>query len=120
MRTIGDILEAKDRSKGAAEHFIIFFDGPENGDFIGGMVTSQINKNVPMKEFHFEKNAENGNQYKFQFKNTNLVIAKLIKFDKWGPFTKIGKLTNLGIKFVESTIGHLHEETWEDYLLRSK
>ena len=121
MRERGDIFEANDRGYHAGKHYIIFYSGNSDIDFIGAMVThSQNEKNVQMSEQHFENISEDGTQYKFQFDNTNLVKAKLFKFESWGPFTKIGKLTDSGIKFVEKTIDHLPAETWEEYKERTK
>ncbi len=43
-----------------------------------------------------------------------------MKFEQWGPFAKIGQLTNSGISFVENNIDNLPAETWEAYLARTK
>lgn len=119
MRQRGDILEASNRARNAGRHYIVFYDGYDDVNFIGGMVTHmESDKNVPMSDIHFEKTSEDGNDYKFQFENTQLVIAKLMKFEAWGPFTKVGKLSDEGVQFVESIIDNLPQETWEEYLYR--
>src|SRR5690606_32681248 len=120
MRSRGDILEASNRAKNAGKHFIIFFDGYDDTNFIGCMVTHlESDNNVKMYQSHFNKTDNNGMNYKFQFDNTNLVIAKLYKVESWGPFDKIGELTTEGITFVEQTIQELPAETWEEYLIRT-
>lgn len=45
--------------------------------------------------------------------------TNLFKLQDWGPFTKVGELTDRGIKFIEATIDDLHPETWDDYLART-
>ena len=55
-------------------------------------------------------------KYELQYNNTHLVKAKLLKRNEWQPFRKIGKLSDAGIKFVESKIDQEHEKLWEDYI----
>ena len=119
-RYIGDILEAKDRSENAGIHYIIFYDGYDDSEFIGGMLTSTdlFPQNVKMNVSHFVENDENGNNYKVTFKNSKLVPAKLYKPENWGPFKKVGQLSEKGIAFVEEHIGHLESEFWEEYILK--
>ena len=117
MRQRGDILEASNRACNAGRHYIIFYEGFDDINFIGGMVTHmKSDRNIAMSQKHFEKNDEAGNKFKFQFKNTQLVIAKLMKFETWGPFRKVGALSKDGIQFVEKAIDGLLKETWEVYL----
>lgn len=121
MRKRGDILEASNRAYDAGRHYIVFYDGYDDTNFIGGMVTHMpSHKNAVMNQSHFYRTDSGGNNYKFQFDNSNLVIAKLMKFEAWGPFTKVGELTPEGINFVEITIGDLNSETWEEYRERTK
>ena len=119
MRQRGDILEASNRARDAGKHYIIFYEGFDEINFIGGMVTHmESERNIAMSENHFEKNDKLGNGYKFQFENTQLVIAKLMKFETWGPFTKVGALSEAGMQFVQNIIDDLPLETWEEYLHR--
>lgn len=121
MNQKGNILEASNRAFNAGKHYIVYFEGYDDINFIGGMITHMPSKkNIKMADSHFKKLDESGTNYKVQFDNTNLVIAKLKKFINWGPFTKVGELTNEGITFVEKTIGHLNEETWEEYVERTE
>lgn len=114
----GDILEASDRRPFAGKHYIIFYDDYNGNDFVGAMITHSAfpDKNVQMEPSHFET----ADSYKITYGDSWLVIAKLRKFQSWGPFTKVGKLTDSGIKFVESNIDHLDIETWDEYLNRTR
>lgn len=119
-RNIGDILEAKDRSVNAGRHYIIFFDGYNDSEFIGGMLTTTelFPQNILMTESHFINMDENGNEFKVTYKNSKLVPAKLYKPENWGPFEKVGQLSEEGIAFVKEHIGHLEAEFWKNYILK--
>lgn len=119
MNKRGDILEAANRHVSAGLHYIIYYDGYDSFNFIGAMIThSNTIKNTSMNKSHFIEKDSLGNYYKVQFDDTYLVKAKLMKFESWGPFTKVGELSPEGVKFVESTIDNLISETWEEYLSR--
>jgi len=118
-RKRGDILEATDRTSGI--HYIVYYNEQNETNFIGGMITHLENKkNKPMKECHFKIFDENGVKYKITYDKTNLVVAKLVKFESWGPFTKVGELTQEGIEFVINTIDKLNSETFKEYSIRTK
>jgi hypothetical protein len=119
-RKIGDILEASNKSKGAGIHYIIFYQGYNDIEFMGGMLTSTelFPQNILMNDNHFVEKDEKGKDFKVTFKNSKLVPAKLYKPENWGPFDKVGQLTELGIAFVEENIGHLEAEFWEEYILK--
>jgi hypothetical protein len=120
-RCRGDILEAKNRAKTAGRHFIVYYSGNNDNDFIGGMITHKLSeKNKLMEETHFGILDKKGIKNKVIYDNTSLVIAKLVKFESWGPFTKVGKLSKEGVKFVVDNIGKLSAETWDEYLMRTK
>lgn len=120
-RQRGDILEAKNRAKTAGRHFIIYYDGGNDTNFIGGMITHKLSeKNKSMLKSHFEALNEKGVKNKVVYDNTSLVIAKLVKFESWGPFTKIGKLSKEGIEFMVDAIDNLNSETWDEYIKRTK
>ena len=121
MANRGDILKATKRGKKAGEHLIIFYANHDTRNFIGAMIThSSGSNNIAMGKTHFHEQDGPGKKHKVAYDNTFLVKAKLMKFASWGPFTKVGELTADGIKFVEQTIGSLTEETWEEYLIRTK
>jgi hypothetical protein len=74
------------------------YDG--NGDFSGIMLTSSepngIFDNVLMAENHFEIG------YEITFSNSHFVNHVFIKFEGWGPFELVGRLTSEGIAFIEN------------------
>jgi hypothetical protein len=119
-RNIGDILEATDRTRVAGFHYMIFYDGYDDNEFIAGVLTS-TNKfpiNILMTNLHFVEKDEFGNDFKITYKNSKLVPAKLFKPEEWGPFEKVGQLTDEGIAFLHQHIGNLHAEYWQNYILR--
>lgn len=120
LRDIGDILEASDRSREAGFHYIIFYDGYSDNEFMAGVLTStdKYPVNILMNLNHFLQKDENGNDFKVTFKNSKLVPAKLYKPENWGPFEKVGQLTEDGIAFVKEHVSHLEAEFWEEYILK--
>ena len=75
-----------------------FYDG--NSDFHGIMLTHtepnrQFN-NVPMAANHFE------NGHEVVFSNTHFVNQLFVKFQGWGAFELVGRLTAEGIEFIET------------------
>lgn len=119
--TRGDILRARLRDIRRGYHYIIYYSGYDDSSFLGGMIThSASNLNTPMIENHFVQNDENGVAYQIRFDNSHLVIAKLIKPEFWGYFTKVGQLSNDGIEFFENTIANLDEETFSEYFKRTR
>ena len=76
------------------------YDG--NSDFKGVMLThaspdGQFD-NILMASNHFEDGYEVG------FSDTHFVNQLFIKFQKWGPFELVGKLTKEGIMFIEENL----------------
>jgi hypothetical protein len=119
-RNKGDILQATNRSRVAGFHFIIFYEGYEDNEFLAGVITTtdKFPVNYVMQSNHFVEEDDNGKHYKITFKNSKLVPAKLFKPEQWGPFDKVGQLTAEGICFIEKHIGQLEPEYWEDYILK--
>jgi len=116
----GDILEAADRELTKGRHYILYYEGFSHDDFIGGMIThSDIHGNLKMQNDHFESFDHNGSKYKVIYDETYLVNAKLIKPHVWGPFSKVGSLSESGITFFENSINYLPSETFEDYRRRT-
>ncbi|MDL2141696.1 hypothetical protein QQY79_04125 [Flavobacterium tructae] len=112
----GDILEAANRELTKGRHFIIYYEGFSQDDFIGGMIThSEINGNLKMDINHFEILDENGEEYKVIYDDSYIVNAKLIKPHVWGPYTKVGSLSVSGITFFENNIAELEPQTFANY-----
>ena len=119
-RNIGDILEASDRDREAGFHFIIFYDGHDDDEFLAGVLTStdKYPVNIVMNNKHFQYSDENDFTFKVTYKNSKLVPAKLFKPEQWGPYHKVGQLTEEGIDFVRKHIEALQPEYWQDYILK--
>lgn len=116
----GDILAARDRRRVAGLHYIIYYDRINTDEFLGAIITTSGNypQNIPMLDEHFTEFDADGNAYQITNNNSYLVPAKLIKLESWGPFTKVGSLTNQGIRFIERIIGDLEPIVWEDAIRR--
>lgn len=118
---IGDILEATHRDLTKGRHYIIYYEGHSKNDFCGGMIThSNDANNVKMDKGHFIEKDEKGVNYKIVFDETYLVKGKFLKSEVWGPFTKVGCLTEDGIGFLKATIGGLSSESFGEYFYRTK
>lgn len=76
------------------------YDG--NSDFRGIMIThtgpSQSFNNILLDTGHFETG------YKVGFSNSYFVNQVFMKFQNWGPFELVGKLTPEGINFIEDRL----------------
>ncbi len=119
MFTKGDILQANHRKFTEGYHYIIFYEGHSKNNFIGGMITHRdINKNIPMLRGHFNEIDGDGKEFKVQYDKTFLVNAKLMKPERWGPYNKVGALTQEGIDFFEKVIENLPLETFAHYYKR--
>jgi len=117
----GDILEATNRAVDAGYHYIIFYEGLNDQNFIGGMLTgSSMRGNISFVGLHFEVTNQSGVQWSIPSKKSYLVKAKLMKLHTWGPFRQVGKLTEEGCTLMYNTINDLQSETWDEYLNRTK
>lgn len=111
----GDIVYGRKNSD--AVHPIVYLQDKDSDFFIGAMLTksNKFAGNILMKREHFKVDDANGSKFEFQFKNTHLVKAKLLKRNEWQPFRKIGELTDEGISFIESKINIEPEKLWEEH-----
>ncbi len=114
----GDIISGFKRGRDEAFHFIVFLDGRDTDSFIGAVLThsSRYKNNTLMEDGHFEKVTSENKEYKFKFDNTYLVEGRFIKLQDWKPFEKIGKLTNLGVEFLDSKISLKEIMLWDEYI----
>ena len=114
----GDILKGSKRGRDAAFHFIVFLEGKNDDSFIGAVLThsNRHKNNILMKEEHFQKTTADVKKHEFGFDNTHLVKGRFIKLQNWGPFEKIGELTEAGIEFVESETGAEEPMLWDEYI----
>jgi hypothetical protein len=118
MFTRGDIVIGNDRRYSAAKHPIIYLEGDLSVDFIGVMLTSSstYSTNIWLPEEYVISRNEHGDLYVFQHKNTHFVSIRLLKPISWGPFKKVGKITEQGILFIEKEINNIQPIYWDDFL----
>lgn len=121
----GDIIwtvNKANRSFDKARHPIIYLSEKDANRFIGAMITSKFHEypdNQPMSDDYFETYDDDGDEYEVPYKKSLIVKAKLIKFEEWGQFKIVGRLTQKGLELVLHHIDSLHEETWGQYLDRN-
>lgn len=117
----GDILKASKRQRDKWRHFVVYFEQLSEHDFIGGMIThADFSQNLKMSADLFNTLDPNGTKYEVVYDGSFLVKAKLIKPHDWGPFSKVGELSEKGIEFFELAIKDLKLETFTDYLKSNK
>lgn len=117
----GDILEATDTSMTAGRHFIIFWSNNHGLSFLGLMLTHSNEKdNIELEASHINEENESGKKYKFQWDDTFVVNQVFYKYDKWGPFTKIGELTTKGLKFINENISDNEPTSFSNYYKNTK
>ena len=95
----GQILLASKRAWHEGFHLIVYLKQSNKmpGHFIGLMLsTKDTDGNIKMEPDHFT----NG----FIYNNTHVANLVLLKPESWGPFRKIGSLSNAGIAFVNEKI----------------
>ena len=110
----GDIVRANRRRRHEGYHYIVVWnDFVEGRDFIGVMLTraSQYPDNIPMSIDHFVQGTELVHN-----KSQHFVNRLFIKFAAWGPFTKVGELTEAGARFVEDNLQDIEPVTCERIL----
>jgi hypothetical protein len=114
----GDIIVGSDRKPTAALHPIVYIEGDLEKDFTGVMLTKSglYPDNIRMEKEHFKEQDAEGTKFVTQFEDSHFVKVKLMKKIEWGPFTKTGELTEIGIKFIESKLQDLKPIYWEGYL----
>ncbi len=118
MYTKGDILKGE-----GIVHRIVYLDNKDDYYFIASMLTHSTDKkypnNISLKSEHFEKFDENNNKFEFVFENTYFVKLKLEKKIEWGPYSRMGKLTSEGIKFLEDQLKSLEPTEWRKYMVKA-
>jgi len=112
----GDILKSKHED---AVHPIIFLEGYDDSYFIGAMISTKGPErhldSIPMEKEHFEEIDENGEVYEIYFGPSFLVDALLLKEHRWKPFDKTGRLTPVGVEFVQDRIMGKYPMLWKEY-----
>lgn len=109
----GDILIGR-----KTNHPIIYFSDKNIHQFFGCIIThsSKYSNNIPMNNNHFKVNDESGKLYEIQFENSFVARLKLEKKNEWGPFKKVGKLTDDGKLFIKANVKYESPTTWSEYI----
>ncbi len=108
---IGDIILGAHRSKNKAFHPIIYLGEYDTIFFSGVMLTHDSRKeNIALLDEHFEQRIDNDER------NSFIVPNYLLKKHEWGPFKKVGKLSENGLKFIHKNIEETEPVIWEEYL----
>lgn len=121
MKTVsfikGDIIWVKRNRRNPQElrHPAVVWDESveDDADFHGIMLShsprSERFDNILMSIEHFEVGS------KVTFSNTHFVNQLFIKFQEWGPFYKVGKITARGIEFIETNLSQTEPLSFEFY-----
>ncbi|MFC4874162.1 hypothetical protein [Negadavirga shengliensis] len=110
----GEIIRATERKKSKGFHYIaVWEDFNEGMDFPGIMLTSstadKYADNIPLDQSHIMEGHD------FKWKATHFVSRVFIKLSDWGPFTKVGELTGLGINFIKENLQDVPPVTFDKY-----
>ena len=108
----GDIIQGSKCCFCEAYHPIIYLGGNTRAP-IGAVFTHSGNYscNKLMQPEYFEESKKwfNGECESY------LIAHKFQKLEEWGPYCKVGKLTDAGLRFVEELVGHLTSEPYSEY-----
>ncbi len=110
----GDII------KGAkTRHPIIYLEDRDQDTFRGLVIThsqtENYSDNIQLQKQHFENQDENGSPFEVVFDNSFVVGKYMIKRNDWGPYTKKGQLTEIGILYIEEKIAEEDSVYWNIY-----
>ena len=105
----GDILWVTNNNYGTENipHYLVYLEiyPKDTNLFIGAMLThSLMSGNIPMKKEHFLEVDEEGKRYQISFNRSLVVNHPLFKKGDWLPFSKVGRLSEKGIEFIEENI----------------
>ena len=110
----GEIVRATKRDRSEGFHYIaVWTDFDDGNDFVGIMLTTSTTEeyadNVLLEIDHIKKGLD------FEWQNSHFVNRLFIKFSVWGPFTKVGELTESGIKFISDNLQDIPPVTFDEY-----
>jgi hypothetical protein len=119
MNALGDILLGN-----KTNHPIIYLRQKDEYSFIGCIITHsnelKFKNNIAFLPEHFEAKDKNNDEYDIVYDNSYFVKLGLIKKMEWGPFQRVGKLTNAGIKHIEKHLGQTNSTEWREYIRNNK
>ena len=116
-KRLADTLQKGDIVRGRqTRHPIVYLGELNEFEFKGCFITHsagyKINKGL--KESYFCKKDERGNEYEIQYEKTYVCRCLLVKKNEWGPYTKVGQLTDEGVQFIENAINGQGAIVWND------
>lgn len=107
----GMVLLASNRQLTAGYHPIIYLEANSSNDFIGVILThSPGHGNKPIESKYFERS--NG------FEDSYFVPRKFIKFQEWGRFKIVNRLTKEGFEYLQYELLDVPVETFASYYRR--
>ncbi len=110
----GDIIRGEQ-----TRHPFVFINQINNETFSGCMLTHSGPErgydNIELTEQHFEKRDVNGTNYTFKYDRTFFVRTRLLKEGQWGPFSKVGQLTEQGIRLIDDKLKGFDPVNWHFY-----
>lgn len=110
----GDIIRGEKDKPHQAWHYIIYLAGSAHAP-IGAVFTHSGNDkyrcNKLMQPEHFEESEKWFNKKRKSY----LIAHKFQKLELWGPYCKVGKLTDVGLQFVEGLVVSLASEAYSEY-----
>ena len=114
----GDIIwvDLQERHPSKLRHPAVIWSAAvdDESDFYGVMLThsepSNQNDNILLTEEHFEEGHE------VVFSKTHFVNQIFIKFQRWGPFYRGGRLTKSGIEFIEHNLTNTEPLSFDEYI----
>jgi len=104
-------------------HPYVFFEQIDDSTFKGVMLSSIgpfRGDNIPLRNDHFKKLDESGNEYFIQNKPSFFPCVALVKRFEVTGRRKEGELTDEGINYIESTIEDFKPEKWSEYIKRNR
>lgn len=106
----GDILKGTFRRFEEAYHPVVYLDGP--GDAPLAVVLTSSPKypcNKLLRPEHVESGVNHDGQY--------FVAHRIQKLKEWGPYRRVGRLTEAGIRFIEASLpdGSMEWDQYEKY-----
>ncbi|MBU2492381.1 MAG: hypothetical protein KJ571_07110 [Bacteroidetes bacterium] len=100
-------------------HPVVFLSPVDQDSFEGAMLTHSTQKeysdNISLLEEHFETHDSSNNEYSVKFNNSYFVGQTLLKRSDFGPFRKVGKLTETDIEFIEENRREVPAILWVNY-----
>lgn len=108
----GDILRASKRDRDQGFHYILAWEDFDHGhDFHGIMLTrsNRFDNNILLDRAFIKTG------FPFTWNNSHFVNRIFIKLSDWGPFTKVGDVTDEGLVFIGASIIDHNPILFSDY-----